>query len=123
MATRLANGLYPLDTPIEEMGLDPQEISFLTANSKKLTKKDLLTLRDTTNRYRAAGEEKVVQVFDQRTGLNLTIGDLASVAHAFEDAADRRNATPQLAAADACCCCTCCPCCSCTASVVIEATR
>jgi hypothetical protein len=121
MATRLANGTFPLDTPVGEMGLNANEASMLTDAAKKLTKKDLLILQDTVDNYRTAGEGKIVQVFDARTGLNLNIGDMASIAHAFGDMQARRNSGAQGAAADACCCCTCTPCCSCCATVVIEA--
>ena len=122
-ASRQANGMYPIDAHIHEMGLDAAEAAMLTDNAKKLTKRELIILQNTTNQYRSQGETKVLQVFDERTGLHLNLGDVTSIAHAFTDAAKRRNAAPAAAAADACCCCTCCPCCSCTASVVISATR
>src|SRR4051812_16360995 len=99
--------MYPLDTPIEEMGLDSAEVALLTDSAKRLRKRDLLILSNVTKQYRFQGEDKVIQVFDHRTGLNLNLGDISSVSHAFEDAANRRNAVPQAAAADACCCCTC----------------
>jgi len=121
MAQKLPSGMYPLDTPITQMGLNAAETSMLTANAKKLNKKNLLILQNTAKAFGSQGEDKVVAVFDQRTGMSLTVGDIASVADAFEDMQHRRDLS--VAAADACCCCTCCPCCSCTASVVIEATR
>ncbi|WP_299601551.1 hypothetical protein [uncultured Tateyamaria sp.] len=123
MVERQQGGMYPMDASITEMGLDKIEIGMLTEKARKLTKRDLVVLRETAKEFRAQGEDKVVEVFDQRTKLDLRVGDLSSVAHAFDDLQDRLNATPQLAAAAACCCCTCCPCCSCTASVVIEATH
>ncbi len=123
MAERQSGGMYPMDTPITEMGLDKTEISLLTKSARKLSKQDLIVLRETTKEFRSRGEEAVIKVFDERTGLDLTIGDISSVAHAFDDMQDRLNASPELTAAAACCCCTCCPCCSCTASVVIEATH
>lgn len=116
------NGLYPLDTPITKMGLDDQEIMMLTTDAKKLDKSNLVALRNVTRQYRAQGEEKVLTVFDQITGYDLKIGDLDSIAHAFDHLADRRNTGGQALSGDACCCCTCCPCCTCTASVVIDAT-
>ena len=117
-----ARGMYPLDTPIAKMGLNKTEISYLTPDAKKLKKSDLIILRETTKEFRSQGEAKVVEAFDQRTGLDLNIGDMSSIAHAFDDRQDRLNTAPMAADASACCCCTCCPCCSCTASVVIEAT-
>jgi hypothetical protein len=116
------SGLYPPDTPISQMGLDASEVAVLTDGAKQLTKNNLVILREVTKEFRSEGEDKVITVFDQRTGLGLTVGDVSSVAHAFDDMQDRLNSAP-VAAADACCCCTCCPCCSCTASVVLEATR
>lgn len=123
MVERQQGGMYPMDAPITEMGLNQNELGMLTKNAKQLKKRDLIVLRETTKEFRSQGEAKVVQVFDQRTGLALNIGDISSVAHAFDDMQDRLNAGPELAAAAACCCCTCCPCCSCTASVVIDAAR
>jgi hypothetical protein len=114
---------YPPDTPITQMGLDAKEVDLLTDGAKKLDKAQLLTLQQVTNDYRSEGETKVVEVFDQQTGLDLTIADLTSIAEAFDDMTTRVHASPELAAEAACCCCTCCPCCSCTASVVIEAVR
>lgn len=116
------SGLYPPDTPITKMGLGDAEVAVLTDSAKQLTKNDLIILREVTKEFRSAGEDKVIGVFDQRTGLSLNIGDVSSIAHAFDNMQDRLN--DQLTAdASACCCCTCCPCCSCTASVVIEATH
>ena len=117
-----ARAPYPPDTPIVKMGLNEKEIDSLTDAAKSLDKAQLVTLQQVTNQYRSDGEDKVVSVFDQQTGLNLTIQDLTSIAQAFDDMQTRIYTSPTLTG-DACCCCTCCPCCSCTASVVIEAVR
>lgn len=120
MATTRANGgeLYPNDTPIVDMDLNATEIAMLTESARKLNKGQLIVLREVNKEFRSRGDKKVVSVFDQRTGLNLNLGDLTSIAHAFDDLNDRMNAAP---GAVSCCCCSCCPCCSCCASVVIEA--
>lgn len=122
-AARSDTGLYPPDTSIVDMGLAPQEVSLLTNDARQLDKRQLVTLREVAKEFRSQGEDKVLEVFDQRTGLSLSIGDLTSVAHAFDDMQDRLNATGLAADTSACCCCSCCPCCTCTASVVIAATR
>jgi hypothetical protein len=124
VANRLANGMYPLDTPIGELGLDTQEVALLTDGAKRLRKQDLIVLRETKKQYYSQGEDKVVQVFDQQTGLSLTLGDLASIAYAFDHAQDRRDLLPRTADVSvSCCCCSCTPCCCCSASAVISATR
>ncbi len=123
--TSSGRGMYPPDTPITDMGLTPEEVAMLSQPATQLTKRNLLTLREITKQYRDRGEDKVVQVFDQRTGLHLAIADLDSIAHAFDHMQDRLNTHATVAAADvtACCCCSCCPCCCCTASVVLDAKR
>ncbi len=122
MADRSGTGLFPNDTPITEMGLNEEEVGLLSNDAKELTKAHLVTLRNVTKQYRSQGEDKVIEVFDQMTGLSLTVGDIDSVAHAFDHLSDRMNTGGAALAGDACCCCSCCPCCTCTASVVIDAT-
>lgn len=123
--TNTGRGLYPPDAPITEMGLTPEEVVMLSQPATQLTKANLITLREIAKQYRDQGENKVVQIFDTRTGLHLTVADLDSIAYAFDHMQDRLNTHAADAAKDvsACCCCSCCPCCSCTASVVIDAKR
>jgi hypothetical protein len=120
MAARSSNGLYPLDVPIAQLGLLPAEASLLTEDASKLTKGNLLILQDIGRQYQAEGEDKVLEVFNQRTDLTLTVGDLSSLEHAFSNM-NYRMQMFETAESVSCCCCTCCPCCSSSATVVIEA--
>ena len=102
------------------MGLNEQEAAMLTNTAKTLTKANLVTLRNVAKVHRSEGEAKVIDVFDQQTGLTLNVGDIDSIAHAFDHLQDRLNTGGNTLAGDACCCCSCCPCCTCTASVVVD---
>jgi hypothetical protein len=110
---------YPLDEPIDKMGLGAQEAALLTAKARKVTKQQILVLQDVARSNKGASEAEVIELFDQRTGLSLDVADVATIADAFDRMNERRTRGPTTA--DAACCCTCTPCCSCTASVVVEA--
>ena len=120
MQQRGVKGAFPMDAAVSRMGLSPDETALLTDSAKEVTKQDLYVLYDVAKSFRCDGEDKVLEVFAQRTGLSLNIGDVSSISYAFEKMSDRRNFS-QVAADSVSCCCTCTPCCSCTASVVIEA--
>jgi len=102
-------GRLPLNTPITSLGFDAAEIAQLTPAAKKLTKGDLMELRE----YQAKGDTK-------NAPLHLTVADLNSITAAFY-AMDARRHQPGLlqdsSNSVSCCCCT--PCCSCCAAADI----
>jgi hypothetical protein len=110
---------YPLDGSIAKMGLEPAEASALTPKAQAVTKQQILVLQDIARTNHGKSEAQIVELFDKQTGLSLSVADVSSIGHAF-DQLNARRAKNVGVAADAACCCTCTPCCSCTASVVVE---
>jgi hypothetical protein len=104
-----APGRLPLNTPITNLGFDAAELAQLTPAAKKLTKGDLMELRE----WQVKGDTK-------NAPLHLTVADLNSISAAFY-AMDNRRHQPGLlqdsSNSVSCCCCT--PCCSCCAAADI----
>jgi hypothetical protein len=108
----------PLTTPIHaaEMGLDEDEVKVLTPAANKLTKGDLLHLRDFFHKN-LTEKNTVDEVLAEKGNVHkLTFTDVHSINEAFV----RRSARHNAARGNVKICCCCCPCCSCTASVVLK---
>lgn len=110
--------VMPLDTPVAQLGFDSAEQSILTNAVAEMSKQHLLALHGVGSRYRSQGEDKVVAIFGEQTGIRLTVGDISSLEHASLNMSARLQL--EAAGADTTVCCSCCPCCTCTASVVVE---
>jgi hypothetical protein len=92
----------PMDTPLAELGLAPEELRQLSPAVQKLTKADLV----------AAAEGEITQSFEV-----LTVRDLNSITQVYVARAKGVEVTG-VAAANGCCCCTIACCCSCCAASV-----
>jgi hypothetical protein len=104
-----APGRLPLNAPIKSLGLNPAELAMLTPAAQKLTKSDLMELRE----YQAKGDTK-------NAPLHLSVQDLNSITAAFHAMDTRLHQPGALQGASSsisCCCCT--PCCSCCAAADI----
>jgi hypothetical protein len=109
-AQQNAPGRLPSNTPITKLGVNPAEIAMLTPAAQKLTKADLMELRE----YQSKGDLK-------NAPLHLSIQDLNSITNAFH-AMDVRQHSSQpgmLEGTTYSCCCCCSPCCSCCAAADI----
>jgi hypothetical protein len=113
---------FPPDTPISKLGLNDGDITVLTEKALKLNKSALQILRWVGYTHHAAGEEKVLQIFAERTGIELKMSDIDSITQAFNQMQNRvDDAEGPMLVAPCCCCCP--PCCCCCASVVTEPKR
>jgi hypothetical protein len=112
---------FPPDTSISKLGLNDGDIALLTGKALKLNKSDLQILRWVGNAHHAAGEEKVLQIFADKTGKELKMSDIDSVTQVFNRMQDRVDDAegPMLVAPCCCCPCSCC----CCASVVTDPKR
>jgi hypothetical protein len=90
----------PMDTPLAELGLGPEELQQLSPAAQKLTKADLVAMAE--GEIPAAAEE-------------LTVRDLNGITQIY---VQRAKGVTGAAAANGCCCCTIACCCSCCAASV-----
>jgi hypothetical protein len=103
-----APGRLPANTPITKLGFNDAELAQMTAAVKKLTKGDLLELRE----WQAKGDTKDAP-------LHLSIADMNSLQQAFHSMDVRQHQGLQAQDNVSCCCCSCTPCCSCCAAADI----
>jgi hypothetical protein len=100
-----AGSLAPLAASITSLGLSSKEVAMLTSGAKKLSKRDLVELR---------------QWWVSREGrppLSLSIEDVDSIEKAFDSYVARISSGKGSAEGAASCCCCCSPCCCCAAAV------
>jgi hypothetical protein len=125
--SKFATGRAPFSTPVPSM-LDPSSAALLTPPAAKLSKGDLLHLRNfakgkggTVVQVTAADLNSVEAAFDDRDNTVAVQMGFKPVA-SLDDRSGSQHAWVTFGVQPAhaltiACCCSCCPCCSCAASV------
>ncbi len=101
-----------LATKLADFPFKKGEAALLTPAAKTTTLSMLIDLRGFADTEHGKSTDDVINDFDKKTGLKLTIDDIRS---ANEALVSYMTQGPVNVTGDACCCCTCTPCCSCCA--------